>query len=84
MQEQTAVRAYRTRPVPPEIQKKVAISYTESLDLNERELKCPYCGRYVGSLFSDSAGHFKSKCPHCKSVTVYNLGYFRRQHYRRK
>ena len=80
MQTQTVVRTYRTKPMPPEVQKKVAISYTESLDLKERELKCPHCGRYVASLFSDSAGHFKSKCPYCKSITVYNFGYFRRHH----
>lgn len=81
--QQTTVRDYRMKPMLPEMKKKVSLSYTESLDLHERELRCPHCGRYVASLFSDSSGHFKSKCPHCKAVTIYNLGYFRRRRCRR-
>lgn len=82
MVQPTAVRAYRMKPMTPEVQTKVALSYTESLDLRERELKCPHCGRYIASLFLDSSGHFKLKCPNCKAATVYNLGYFRRKRYR--
>ena len=81
--QQTAVRAYRMKPMTPEVQAKVALSYTESLDLRERELKCPHCGRYIASLFSDSSGHFRLKCPNCKAVTTYSLDYFRRRRYRR-
>lgn len=83
MVQQAEVRAYRMRPMTPEVRAKVNLSYTESLDLQERELKCPHCGRYIASLFSDSSGHFKVKCPNCKAVTTYNLGYFRRRRCRR-
>ena len=76
---QTAeVRSYRLRPMTRELAQKVERSYAESLDLNERELHCPHCGRYVLTLYSDASGHLKSKCKFCKSVTVFNLGCFRR------
>lgn len=61
MVQQTAVRAYRMKPMTPEMRDKVNLSYAESLDLRERELKCP----------------------NCKAVTTYNLGYFRRRRCRR-
>ena len=83
MIQKAEVRTYRMKPMRTEMREKVARSYTESLDLRERDLKCPYCERYIGSLFSDSSGHLKFKCPNCKQITIYNLGYFRRKHYRR-
>lgn len=76
---QTEVRIYKLKPVTPEIQDKLDRSYTESLDLSERELRCPRCQYYIQTLYSDAIGHFKAKCPNCKTVTVYNLAYFRRQ-----
>lgn len=51
MVQQTAVRAYRMKPMTPEVRDKVNLSYAESLDLRERELKCPHCGRYIASCF---------------------------------
>lgn len=79
MIQQAAVRAYKTRPMPPETRQKVERSYAESFGLKERELRCPHCNHYILSLYSDVAGHFKAKCGNCKMVTVYNLGYFRRK-----
>lgn len=83
MQQQAVRRTYRMKPMPPELRTKVERSYIESLDLTERELHCPHCGRYISTLYSDSAGHFKQKCNHCKAVTIFNLGYFRRRRSRR-
>ena len=37
----------------------------------------------VASLFSDASGHFKIKCPNCKTTTPYNMGYFRKRRSRR-
>lgn len=79
MIQQTTVRAYKMRPVSPETQGKIDLSYSESISLKERELRCPHCNHYIASLFSDVSGHFKAKCSNCKMVTVYNLGYFRRK-----
>jgi len=75
---QPEIRTYKCKPMSAVLKDKVERSYTESLDLSERELRCPHCGRFIATLYSDTTGHFKAKCGNCKSVTVYNLGYFRR------
>ena len=79
MIKQAPVRTYKTRPMSPETRRKVECSYAESVSLRERELRCPHCNHYIASLYSDISGHFKAKCSNCKTVTVYNLGYFRRK-----
>ena len=83
MIQQVPIRGYRLKPMSPETRVKVDRSRAEVLDLTERELHCPQCGRYIATLYSDSSGHFKQKCPNCKVETIYNLGYFRRRHSRR-
>lgn len=80
MIQQVPVKAYKMHPMQPEIRAKVEHSYAESISLRERELRCPHCNHYIASLYSDVSGHFKAKCSNCKTVTVYNLGYFRRKH----
>jgi len=81
--QQVPIRAYKIKPMTPETQSKVERSRTESLDLSERPLYCPHCHHYVASLFSDASGHFKIKCPNCKTTTPYNMGYFRKRRSRR-
>lgn len=76
--QQVPIRTYKIKPMQPETQEKVRLSLIESTDLSERELRCPYCRRYIATLFSDTAGHFKAKCRNCKNITTYNVGYFRR------
>ena len=76
--QQASVREYKQKPMLPEVRQKVELSYTESLDLTDRELRCPHCGYYIMTLCSDVSGHLKAKCNKCKAVTTYNLGYFRR------
>lgn len=74
------IREYKCRPLTSEMYDKLERSHQESLDLTERELRCPYCHRYMATLYSDVAGHFKAKCDNCKKYTIFNLGYFRRIH----
>ena len=78
MMQQAPVRAYKTKPMSREMRNKVERSYHESMDLKERALHCPHCGRYLAALFSDASGHFKVKCNNCKTITIFNMGYFRR------
>lgn len=76
--QQASVRTYRQKPMNAETQDKVLRSRAEILDLSERELRCPYCNHFIMTLYSDVMGHLKAKCDHCKQITTYNLGYFRR------
>ena len=73
------VQTHKQKPLLPEVKAKLDLSLTESSELTERELHCPYCGWYINTLYSDCRGHFKAKCNHCKAITVFNLSYFRRR-----
>lgn len=68
--------------VSAELRRKAALSELESEHLTERTLHCPQCGYRIGMAFSDSAGHIRTKCQRCKTVSVLNLAYFRRQRQR--
>lgn len=76
--QQVPIKTYKVKRMQPETQEKISLSLAESADLSERELRCPYCRRYIATLFSDASGHFKAKCGNCKNITTYNMGYFRR------
>lgn len=65
-----------------DLRRKAALSELETAHLAERVLRCPNCGFRIGMAFSDSAGHIRSKCQRCKTVSVLNLAYFRRQRQR--
>lgn len=77
------IRDYKRKPLLPEVKAKLDRSYAESLDLSERELRCPHCGRYIATLYSDVSGHFKAKCQNCKTITIFNLACFRQVRWRR-
>ena len=68
--------------VSTELRRKAALSELESTHLTERTLYCPQCGYLIGMAFSDSTGHIRAKCQRCKTVSVLNLAYFRRQRQR--
>ena len=70
------VLEFKYKEMKEEMQERLDRSSAESVDLTERPLNCPYCGWYIATLFSDSAGHFKAKCRNCKKITVFNVGYF--------
>ncbi len=78
--QRTEIRTYRQKPMSDVTREKVEHSHEESLDLTERELRCPYCNYFIMTLYSDVKGHLRAKCDHCKQITTYNLGYFRRVH----
>ncbi len=78
MMQPAPIREYKRKPLTLEMRDKLERSRRESLDLTERELRCPHCGRFIVTLYSDISGHFKAKCGNCKTVTIFNLGYFRR------
>ena len=68
--------------VSTELRRKAFLSELESAHLTERTLYCPQCGYRIGMAFSDSTGHIRAKCQRCKTVSVLNLAYFRRQRQR--
>ena len=78
MMQPAPIREYKRKPLTPEVRDKLERSHRESLDLTERELRCPHCSRFIATLYSDISGHFKAKCGNCKTITIFNLGYFRR------
>ena len=65
--------------VSDEIRRKAALSRKEAEDFIERSLHCPNCGYMIGMAYSDATGHVKTKCQKCKTISVLNLAYFRRQ-----
>ncbi len=68
--------------VSTELRRKAALSELESTLLPEPTLYCPQCGYRIGMAFSVSTGHIRAKCQRCKTVSVLNLAYFRRQRQR--
>ena len=68
-----------TRRTTEEARRRAELSRREAKEYVERILKCPECGYMVGMAYSDSLGHLKIKCQKCKTVSVLNLAYFRRQ-----
>ncbi|MCR5636235.1 MAG: hypothetical protein K6F76_03525 [Clostridiales bacterium] len=76
--------AYYTKTVNEYARFRAQVSREEAQEFVERELKCPECGFIVAAAFSDATGHFKIKCQKCKSISVLNFAYFRRQKLRHK
>ncbi len=63
--------------VSQEDQLKLDISKQETINLRERELRCPNCKFLINKLYSDISGHIQFKCPKCKEVYIMNLALFR-------
>ena len=55
------------------------LSRKEAEQLAEKTLYCPNCGYKIGVVYSDLSGHMTAKCQKCKTISVLNLAYFRRQ-----
>ena len=51
------------------------LSRKEAEQLVEKTLYCPNCGYKIGVVYSD----LTAKCQKCKTISVLNLAYFRRQ-----
>jgi phage FluMu protein Com len=63
--------------VSKEDQIKLDISKQETINLRQRDLRCPNCKYLITKLYSDISGHMQFKCPKCKEVYVLNLALFR-------
>ena len=59
--------------ISPEIRAKIQRSLETSRAIKKRDLRCPYDGFRVGTVFEDAAGHIMFKCQKCKSETVFNF-----------
>ncbi len=71
---------YKTRELPPEIQKNIELSLIECENMDIRSVCCPYCGYVVAEIYADgNMGHCRFKCNKCKAVTTVNLRYFHRR-----
>ena len=76
----SVVRRYEVSASNEEAILKAKLSTKETLDLSERDLRCPFCGFLILKLFSDMhSGHLQAKCPKCKTISQYNTAYFRRK-----
>ncbi len=63
----------------PLIQRKLDLSKQETVDLAQRDLRCPNCKFIVTKVYGDIRGHMEFKCPKCREIYVVNLSYFREQ-----
>ena len=61
----------------PEKQYKLDLSKQETVDLAQRDLRCPNCRFIVTKVYGDIRGHMEFKCPKCREIYVVNLTYFR-------
>ena len=68
-----------TRRTTEEARLRAELSRKEAENYIERALECPECGYMIGMAYSDSSGHLKIKCQKCKTISVLNFAYFRRQ-----
>ena len=71
---------YRS-PLPPETRAKMEAAYIKSLELEEKEIRCPYC-HYMVERFYGSAGLFRMLCPRCGATAIIDVQYWRRRHRR--
>ena len=66
-------KTFDVKVIPTEIREKISKAAETSLVLSNRELRCPYCGFRVGTVYADTGGHIKAKCGKCKVETVFKL-----------
>ena len=62
-----------------EVKRKLKLCIEEANKLTLRDVRCPYCSFLVTRVFSDARGHYLVKCHKCKTQSVLNLAYFRKQ-----
>ena len=56
---------------------KLDMSEQETVDLTERDLRCPHCRFLITKVFSDTTGHMRVRCNKCKRMYIMNLQFFR-------
>ena len=67
----------KTYEMQPAIKRKLDLSKQETIDLAQRDLRCPNCHFLVSKVYGDASGHIEFKCPKCKDIYVINFNYFR-------
>lgn len=68
MMQPAPIREYKRKPLTPEVRDKLERSHRESLDLTERELRCPHCSRFIATLYC----HLLLEC--CHSIILMPQG----------
>ena len=63
--------------ITPNEKRKLDLSKQETIDLAQRDLRCPNCHFLVSKVYGDVRGHMEFKCPKCKDIYVINFDYFR-------
>ena len=53
---------------------RASLSAREATHLLERPLYCPECSFKIGVAYSDCAGHVRTKCQKCKTVSILMVG----------
>lgn len=66
--------------ITDEVQIKLDLSQQETIDLTQRDLRCPNCKFLITKVFSDISGHMQIRCPKCKEKYILNLAMFRTRH----
>ncbi len=68
---------YCNHYVSEDIRQKALLSRQEVEDMLSRPIYCPHCNYVMAYAYKDmTGGHFDLKCPRCKQISVFNLGYF--------
>ena len=67
----------------PDVQCKLDLSSQETIDLAQRDLRCPNCRYLISKVYGDIKGHLEFKCPKCRELYVINLSYFRTRSHNR-
>ena len=66
-------KTFSAAVISPEIRAKIERAAATCESIEKRELRCPYDGFRVGTVFADTGGHVMFKCQKCKTETVFNL-----------
>lgn len=67
------VKTFSANIIAPEIRAKMEQAENTSQDISYRELRCPYDGFRVGTVYADTGGHLRAKCQKCRRETIFNL-----------
>jgi len=70
---QATIKTFTPQVVCPEIRTKIARAVQSSQNVTKRDLRCPYDGFRVGTVFADTGGHVMFKCRKCKREIVFKL-----------
>ena len=70
-------------PIPPQVLRKLELSYEAYESHEKRTVRCPICGFSVLRVNQGQQGCVEIKCQKCKFTGPLNLAFFRTQHIKR-